>query len=63
MPDIPVAEPSARWCTVHANFATHQALAGLPALVTSGVVLFTPSCMAHDRDHHFHPLRRQGFFG
>ena len=41
MPDTPV-EATARYATVHANFATHQALAGLPALVTSGVVLFTP---------------------
>lgn len=57
----PVAEPSARWCTVHANFATHQALAGLPALVTSGVVLFTPSCVAHDETIIFTPCAVRGF--
>lgn len=61
MPDIPVAEPSARYATVHANFATHQALAGLPALVTSGVVLFTPSCMAHDETTIFTPCAVRGF--
>ena len=57
----PVAEPSARWCTVHANFATHQALAGLPALVTSGVVLFTPSCVAHAETTIFTPCAVRGF--
>lgn len=61
MPDIPVAEPSARYATVHANFATHQALAGLPALVTSGVVLFTPSCVAHDETTIFTPCAVRGF--
>lgn len=61
MPDIPVAEPSARYATVHANFATHQALAGLPALVTSGVVLLTPSCMAHDETTIFTPCAVRGF--
>lgn len=57
----PVAEPSARWCTVHANFATHQALAGLPALVTSGIVLFTPSCVAHNETTIFTPCAVRGF--
>lgn len=62
MPDIPVAETSAaRYATVHANFATHQALAGLPALVTSGVVLFTPSCVAHDETTIFTPCAVRGF--
>ena len=62
MPDIPVAEPSARYATVHANFATHQGLAGLPALVTSGVVLFTPSCVAHDETTIFTPCAVRGFW-
>ena len=61
MPDIPVAEPSARYAAIHANFATHQALAGLPALVTSGVVLFTPSCVAHDETTIFTPCAVRGF--
>lgn len=61
MPDIPAAEPSARYATVNANFATHQALAGLPALVTSGVVLFTPSRVAHDETTIFTPCDVRGF--
>ena len=61
MLDIPVAEPSVRYAAVHANFATHQALAGLPALVTSGVVLFTPSCVAHDETTIFTPCAVRGF--
>lgn len=61
MPDIPVAEPSARYAAIHANFATHQALSGLPVLVTSGVVSFTPSCVAHDETTIFTPCAVRGF--